>query len=700
MESTNANIEESVKRDSTLESLAYIQGSKNIARNQLQMRNRLIQEGTEYVYGQVLGDLIFESYWLDTPVKEASVGQIEESINDLFTFIEENYTGSKVLTSNQSRLLENINNVIDDIVKEAVERILIEAKENNEAFTEFSLSEAEEDKLDDKLCELGKDEIVEIIKSKVAQVVQDEKTKGEEKSKMFDEIEAATQSSDEDLDEVDEATFIGTSDGEVTIEGATIDTLKTVFSFKCKKAKAAYKTAQRLTRLKDYKEAIKEWNEAEKLFKEMLTEVKNIDDDVPSTICSWICGLFSHLLISFVGGAGGFESLLAGGAQTLLVTLVGPLEGGAFNSMASILGFMATNEENFRRDRTKKGETPNYYKAYLIRALNANIDMCNLMATTCTKLDHKSKNISVKEAIGIGLNKSYTSSERHIVSLLESGVDFNLQINTSDGDLKAYVSTLCKKIHEALMCHEYRCALVLMNEFENKLSNVPETISSDVKEFILSMTNMIYGAVPADEIIISRIGTPMGSPGIKSVSPIIDMISISWIDILVNIKTNLGSIKDYCTSKIDDNSGCGSTGELNQPTTPSLQSIITNKQNMLLNNSIGGSIFESLMMMNISSTSRTITESKADIPDNSVEEAALIESLLQYTVLETLDTLGIYKFRLMDINSLKKTCMGAVSEGTTPVYGESDKKAIGVGSDEKTGKKKIRINTRKMRQKN
>lgn len=690
MESTDANIEENIKKASTLESLAYTQGSKNIAKNQLQMRNRLIQEGTEYVYGQVLGDLIFESYWLDTPVKEASVEQIEESINDLFTFIEENYADSKVPSSKQSRLLENINNVVNNVVKEAVERILEEAKENNEAFTEFSLSDAEEDELDDKLCDLGKDEIVEIIKNKVAQVVQDEKEKGEEKSKMFEEIEASLQDSDDKLTDAEEAMLVGLNTGEITLEGTTIDAFKVAFSAEKKEAKSAYNAASRYMKRKKYKEAANEYAKAKKLFSDMLRDVKDLDDDTLSDICSWLVAApIGHFFIASIGGPARGVAITQGICFTL-----GNLFG--IGLPLAIMQKMATNEENLRK--AKDAGTSNYYKTYIIQALDLNIDACEDMIRKCNSKSRERK--SVKEAMLVGLNNTYSPSERQIISLLESGADFNLQLNTSDGDLKAFVSALCKKIHETLMHHEYGCALVLMNELENKLSDVPETISADVKGFVLSMINMVYGAIPADEIIISRIGTSMGSPDMNSNSPIIDMISISWMDVLVNIKTNFGSIKDYCTSKIDGTDvGIYDTFDT-QKEPATLQSMIASNQNRLLNNSMGSSIFESLMMMNLSNTSKMVTEAGTDVSDDNVEDAALIESLLQYTVLETLDTLGIYKFRLMDINSLKKTCMNAVSEGTAPVYGESDKKTVGVGSDEKTGKKKIRINTRKMKQKN
>ena len=82
-------------------------------------------------------------------------------------------------------------------------------------------------------------------------------------------------------------------------------------------------------------------------------------------------------------------------------------------------------------------------------------------------------------------------------------------------------------------------------------------------------------------------------------------------------------------------------------------------------------------------------ESSLNIGDEEVENAAMIESLLNYTILETLDTIGIYKFRTNDINSLRRAFVQSVSEGTSPFQKKTDKKGL----------KTVRINTRKMKQK-
>ena len=220
------------------------------------------------------------------------------------------------------------------------------------------------------------------------------------------------------------------------------------------------------------------------------------------------------------------------------------------------------------------------------------------------------------------------------------------------------------------------------------------------------MTNIIYGSIPNNEVIISRLGKYMGSPDMVATSPAIDMLTISWMDVLVNIKTNLSSIKEYCIEKSNPETIYNDEPKVIHNPDAALASMVAENQNRIMNQNIGDSLFEALMLSNISATSKIVSESTStlsastlsddDIDD--IGDAALIESLLQYTVLETLDTLGIYKFRLADVNSMKRACISSISEGTTPVYGESDKNTVGVGNDN-SGKKVVRINTQKMKRK-
>ena len=292
------------------------------------------------------------------------------------------------------------------------------------------------------------------------------------------------------------------------------------------------------------------------------------------------------------------------------------------------------------------------------------------------------------------------------------GIDFDCFNDPSWGEFKSCVSLLVKKaknlIDRASMsksCELYGCASCVIDELIKKFESVPEDIPGDVKHFVMGIIGMLYGCVPSDEVIISRFGKSMGSPNLMSSNPVIDFATVSWIDLLVNLKTNLTSIKNYCDTKtcsdiIDNdtlnNSECPVSGK------NSLASMIAIKQNRILNQNIGGSLFEAMMIGFINECSNIAMESSMNVDDATVENAALIETLMHYTVFETLDTLGIYKFRLGDINNIKKGFVRSVNESATPINkaddlsGNTPKQTLGLGKD-KSGKKKIRIKTGKMR---
>lgn len=540
LESSMQETERKLKNASMLENMTYANGNRNIGLARLGIKKRMVTEGIEYLKGKVLGEIIYESYWLDEPVKENAVEQIAETIEEMLSYIEESFKGSSVAETNYSPLMKNLKVVIEETAEKAANRICEDCKKDDTVYPDFNLTDAEEDEMDEKLVDLGKDELVDLIKSKVAQVVQDEKEKGQERADMFKEID------------------------------------------------------------------------------QMSTDVAtNAEGDTEN------------------GDSG--ESSAAGETAT------------------------------------------------------ANTDSSSTTEST-----------ECKYPLG---SVTYTANEVHIINLLESGVNVALFDDPSWGEFKAYVSAMCKIIRVALnrginrantnsQSEKYCRAKCLIEELEQKLSNVPETVPADVKEFIMAMVAIIYTAVPADSVIISRLGKPIGSPDLVSASPAVNFTTISWQDLFVNIKTNFASIKDYCVDQMSD--GTITQNDINGSDCPvsgknSLAQLVTTSQTRALTKSIGGSLFEAMMLGCISESSRVAMESNLQINDGEVENAALIESVLTYTVFETLDTMGIYKFRMGDINVMKQHFMKPISEGST-----SQILSHGKG---KKGLKKVRINTKKLKNK-
>ena len=698
MEANNIEAEEKNKKDSAMENAFYKQGAKNIIKEQLTMRPRLIKEGTEQVWNKVIGEIIYESYWLDEPVKESTVNQIEDSVGQILSYIDNKCPGSKVPTEKHNKLLKNISSVIDSVVREATDRIVNEAIEANSAFNEFELNSEEEEKLDSELGDLGRDEIIELIKGKVAQVIQDEKEKGKERAETFNEIDETIKANEEDekdladgdvhtedgeevnpddtdepLTKAEESTLEGIYNGEITLEGANWTTLKIYFSDLRKRASKYCKEANKLYKEGKYDDAEKKYRQCKDIFEDIKARLLDVEDSMGSVVISYFMSYFTPF-VAFVDAIN--------------------TRGGASN--VDIL--------DAHKDA---GGTWNLTRQYVIGNVNRMIKWCDGQINQCkknSKFEKTGKGREYKYSLESALkfdstDNRYTATERYVSNILEAGAPFNAFEDPSWGEFKACISLLCKKAKNILLMNtenNYCHAMTIIDDICSRLSNVPEDVPGDVKEFIMAMVSLIYGAVPSDEVIISRMSSAMGSPDLTSPNPSVNYTTISWNDLLVNIKTNLSSIKSYCESK------CSSVTqpEVNplpaQSFESTFESLVMRKRTQDITKNIGNSLFEAMMIGNISETEKIAMESTQNFNNEEIEDAALIESLLQYTVFETLDTLGLYKFRLNDIKAVKMDFMNGVTEGTSPIYGESDSQTMSNGKDKK-GKKKVRINTRKMK---
>lgn len=692
LESNQLDEEEKVRREVATENAYYQRGAKLIARDKIGMKSRLVAEGMEQVWDDIIGNIIYESYWLDDPIKEATVDQITESIVDVLEYIEENCSESKVPTSKYSRFINNLESAVESIVKEAAERITNEASEKNISFSDFELNEEEEEKLDDELVDLGKDEIVELIKDKVAQVVQDERERGKEKAEAFSEIEEkSSDDEDEDVDDTDEDDEDdedGDDSGESETKESTLYSLeegfvdktknfitddtnkklkKTFFEKKGKEASDTFKKGNKLYKAKKYREAKREFIKARKLFIEVKKDISKIDDTKEGNIKS-LYKVASVFQISYNN---------------------------------------AGSDQHYAYKSARRGETSgNAIRNVANANLDTSIGYCDDLIVACDNNIKAGTKVTLKEALNFDPTDSrYTASEKYMANLLETGAPLDLTIDPNWNEFKACISLLCKKVKNILMMDgsdPYCTATPVIDELISRLSVVPEDAPTDIKEFVMAMVSIIYGAVPSDEVIINRMNSGFGSPDIASSYPALNLASISWMDILVNVKTNLNSIKNYCNNK------CSEIGAT--PITPiqiapssTFESLLIQKKSRALMNGIGGTLFEAMMIGNIATNESAAMESSMDVDDEDVEDAALVETVLQYTVFETLSTLGLYKFKSNDIRNVKKACMNSVTEGIGPFNKDKkDKKnkskkpqpdIMKAGKD-KNGKKKTRIKTK------
>ena len=123
-----------------------------------------------------------------------------------------------------------------------------------------------------------------------------------------------------------------------------------------------------------------------------------------------------------------------------------------------------------------------------------------------------------------------------------------------------------------------------------------------------------------------------------------------------------------------------------------LEQRVLEKKARELNTSTGDSIFESMMLAARVSVERDAVLENVQMSPNQIGDAMMIEAITRYTVLETLNTMGIVSLSYADGTALKKACLEEVAQtGSTKVMSIDDSNG---------GAKTTRINTQKYKRNN
>ena len=123
-----------------------------------------------------------------------------------------------------------------------------------------------------------------------------------------------------------------------------------------------------------------------------------------------------------------------------------------------------------------------------------------------------------------------------------------------------------------------------------------------------------------------------------------------------------------------------------------LEQRVLEKKARELNTSTGNSIFESMMLAARVSVERDAVLENVQMSPNQIGDAMMIEAIARYTVLETLNTMGIVSLSYADGTALKKACLEEVTQ--------SDPNKIMSVDDSNGGAKTTRINTQKYKRNN
>lgn len=178
------------------------------------MENRLYESGRKELFNQVIFEMVYNACWIDDAVKEATTPAMYEAFNETVDILREN--GIEVdMESNVSKYIQNVHEVVNEVCKKAAGRITgeamsckdnIDSKEEMERIFNFDLNDDESTELDNKLADLGKEDIEKLVKDKVLSVVQDEKQKGQAKNDEIESIKNELNPSENDVVADDEVT--------------------------------------------------------------------------------------------------------------------------------------------------------------------------------------------------------------------------------------------------------------------------------------------------------------------------------------------------------------------------------------------------------------------------------------------------------------------------------------------------------------
>ena len=167
---------------------------KILTENAILKQHTLLEQAKATVMNKVIFEMVYDAYWLDDNLKQNTIQETYNTYQGIMNMVKECCKVSPAST----KFISAVEETVSTICEKAVNRILTEAKETGESDIEFNLTTEEESELDTKLSELGRDDIVELVKDKVLTVVQDERESGKEKASILQELND-TKSEDEEI---------------------------------------------------------------------------------------------------------------------------------------------------------------------------------------------------------------------------------------------------------------------------------------------------------------------------------------------------------------------------------------------------------------------------------------------------------------------------------------------------------------------
>lgn len=161
------------------------------------LESRLIEEGMASTMEAVLFDYVIESSWIDNMdhMSKSEYDTALESYREIVEIVESVATKQK-----PSKLMESVEKMVRKVVTERAKAIVDNIREDCDDLDgsdidgiSFALNDEDLSGLDQDLTDLGKEQLVSMVKSKVLSVVQDEKEASAKKAELIAELDQAEQ---------------------------------------------------------------------------------------------------------------------------------------------------------------------------------------------------------------------------------------------------------------------------------------------------------------------------------------------------------------------------------------------------------------------------------------------------------------------------------------------------------------------------
>lgn len=615
LESTHVQQQQETAVQERLNQIRQRRSRQIAAQNSTVGRMTLLEQAKTTVMNKVLFEMVYDAYWLDNDVKATTIQESYDTYKETVGIVEQLCGRSKVQGQNKSRFMVAVEEAVSETCEKAVDRILEEVSETGEDKINFNLNAEEESELDTKLSELGRDEIVDLVKDKVLTVVQDERESGKEKAAILQELNNKDDDEPEEPegteDEPDSSTDdTGIEEGIANInesyegieEGAVLGAILTaavlgtaiactVLSVKdkieLKKALKVYESkCKPAIKMSDLKPALYELDKAhrptdkelagiKKFFNKDSKRAKVWKDAKGHVVCTAICYTTTDI------GTG--VAISGNGASPTV-------------SVETTYNYSYHVDKKYKKDEL-------YLSAY--------------MAFT-DSFDNKNT-----QAFVIDMKKSFSDEMK------------NTKVKFFGKSLES--TGVCERISPNFV--EYESAQELMEE-----CGLTGTGPEMTRAFAMNETDP--------------------ERAIKLFSEYKDILQQGYTNILIapadkythKVKTAVcGAVakeNEFCDTKIKE-----LTKKMEDPVVKSTEEIMESirMQNIRRKMNRGGAstLFESFMVSNLKKTTDAAVTEGVSLEKEDTMNASLIESILQYTVLETLNTLQIYKFTTEDVNRLK-----------------------------------------------